>query len=163
MTPRRTFGTILVLSAFGLPIVAGANASLELDTPRVTEAARASSNAPSLRVATWNIDRGERLETISSELKQNAAGLVLLQEVDWNTMRGGKLDEAGELARRLGFNSAFGIEFEELSQERGQQAFIGQATLTQMKIRQARIWPTVLPSMSSSVAPGSGTVSLNLA
>ena len=139
MARRLGFVSVLMLTGFGLPVVGGAKASLELNTPRVTEAARAPSNATSLRVATWNIDRGEQLETISSELKQNAAGLVLLQEVDWNTTRGGKVDEASELARQLGFNSAYGIEFEELSQERGQQAFIGQATLTQMKIRQARI------------------------
>ena len=139
MTRRLAFGTVLMLTGFGLPVVGGANSSLEFDIPRVTEAARAPSNVTSLRVATWNIDRGEQLETISSELKQNAAGLVLLQEVDWNTIRGGKVNEASELARQLGFNSAYGIEFEELSQERGQPAFIGQATLTQMKIRRARI------------------------
>ena len=36
-------------------------------------------------------------------------------------------------------HAAFGIEFEELSQEEGSPAFIGQATLTRLPIRRARV------------------------
>jgi endonuclease/exonuclease/phosphatase family metal-dependent hydrolase len=46
---------------------------------------------------------------------------------------------AGQLARRLSLNLAYGIEFEELSQERGGPAFIGQATLTRLPVRRSRV------------------------
>lgn len=111
----------------------------DFDRPRLTLAARAHPRGAAFRVVTWNIDRGEHLETIASELAGNPAGLILLQEVDWNTVRGGNLDEAAKLATRLHLNSSYGIEFEELSQEREHQAFIGQATLTQMPIRRSRV------------------------
>jgi endonuclease/exonuclease/phosphatase family metal-dependent hydrolase len=47
------------------------------------------------------------------------------------------------LAERLGLNAAYGIEFEELSQERhaagGGAAYIGQATLTRLPLGQVRV------------------------
>ncbi len=93
----------------------------------------------SLRVLSWNVDRGERLNAIISELEHSPAELCLLQEVDSNTARAGNLDEATELAKRLHLNASYAIEFEELSQEHGQRAFIGQATLTRLPLRHARV------------------------
>ena len=93
----------------------------------------------SIRVATWNIDRGTELNTIASELAQNFADLLLLQEVDWNAVRSGRLDIAKALAERLHLNLSYAIEFEELSQERGGKAFIGQATLTRLPIMTSRV------------------------
>ncbi|RDJ93250.1 hypothetical protein B4Q13_23145, partial [Lacticaseibacillus rhamnosus] len=49
------------------------------------------------------------------------------------------LDVAAELARRLHLNLSYGIEFEELSQEHGHPAYIGQATLSRIPIRKSRI------------------------
>ncbi|MBV9083468.1 MAG: endonuclease/exonuclease/phosphatase family protein, partial [Acidobacteriaceae bacterium] len=93
----------------------------------------------SLRVVTWNIDRGERLGVVAAELQRNAADLLLLQEVDWNTARAGQVDVAAELAHSLHLNAAYAIEFEELGQERGDKAFIGQATLTRLPLRRSRV------------------------
>ena len=61
---------------------------------------------------------------------RNPADLYLLQEVDLHTRRAGNRDVAAELASRLRLNGAYAIEFEELSQESGRPAYIGQATLT---------------------------------
>lgn len=92
-----------------------------------------------ITVVTWNIDRGTHLETIGTELKNNPADLCLLQEVDWNAARSGQKDVAAELARKLNLNMAYGIEFEELSQEQGHPAYIGQATLSRFPIRRSRV------------------------
>jgi endonuclease/exonuclease/phosphatase family metal-dependent hydrolase len=93
----------------------------------------------SIRVATWNIDRGTQVATIGSELGKNPADLLLLQEVDWNAARSGRVDVAKVLADRLRLNLSYAIEFEELSQEHGGKAFIGQATLTRLPILASRV------------------------
>ena len=95
--------------------------------------------ATKARVLTWNIDRGTELEDVKRTLSGESAQLCLLQEVDWNTARTGERDVAGELARYLHMNFAYGIEFEELGQEHGQPAYIGQATLTTLPLRSSRI------------------------
>ncbi len=88
----------------------------------------------------WNIDRGTELGVIGSELEQNPADLLLLQEVDLNTARAQHKDVAAELAHRLGLNASFAPEFEELSQEQeGRPAYIGQATLTRLPVRRSRV------------------------
>jgi endonuclease/exonuclease/phosphatase family metal-dependent hydrolase len=92
-----------------------------------------------VRVVSWNIDRGVHLDVISSELKQEPADVLLLQEVDWNAARSGDADVAAELAHRLNLNMAYAIEFEELSQERAGHAYIGQATLSRFPIRRSRV------------------------
>lgn len=99
----------------------------------------ANGRLRSIRVATWNIARGEQYATIGVELKNNPADLLLLQEVDWNADRSGHVDIAKALADRLRLNLSYAIEFEELSQERGGKAFIGQATLTRLPIRASRV------------------------
>ena len=111
----------------------------DFDNPRQIVAFPADGRVHSIRLATWNIERGTQLPTISSELAENVADLLLLQEVDWNAARSGRLDVAKALADRLRLNLSYGIEFEELSQERGGKAFIGQATLTRLPIRTSRV------------------------
>ncbi|MBV9765180.1 MAG: endonuclease/exonuclease/phosphatase family protein [Acidobacteriaceae bacterium] len=93
----------------------------------------------SIRLVTWNIERGEQLSIISSELQRNSADLFLLQEVDWNANRSGQIDVGAALAERLRMNLSYAIEFEELGQEHGRPAFIGQATLTRMPIQNSRV------------------------
>lgn len=93
----------------------------------------------SIRIVSWNLDRGENLATVASELERNPGDLYLFQEVDWNTARAGQKDVALELSKRLRLNLSYAIEFEELSQERGHDAFIGQATLSRLPIRSSRI------------------------
>ncbi len=92
-----------------------------------------------LKVVSWNIDRGTDLAAIAAELRAQPADLLLLQEVDWNTRRTGRADVAGELAERLGINGVFAVEFEELGQESGAKAYTGQATLSRLPIRASRI------------------------
>lgn len=109
------------------------------DTARQILGFAADGKLGSIRIATWNIDRGTQLNTIASELSKNPSDLLLLQEVDWNDARSGHLDIAKALADRLQLNASYGIEFEELSQERGGKAFIGQATLTRLPIHSSRV------------------------
>ncbi len=111
----------------------------EFNRAREIKTIRPTGDVKSIRVLSWNIDRGTQLNLVSSEIASEPADLCLLQEVDWNTNRAGNKDVAAELAKHLHLNLAYGIEFEELSQERGQPAFIGQATLTRLAIRRSRI------------------------
>jgi len=106
----------------------------------IAQAAAVTGSVPqSIRVASWNIDHGSNLETICSELKRNPADLYLFQEVDKNALRSGQKDVAAELGKRLGMHVAYAAEFEELSQEHGGKAFIGQATLTSLPILKSRV------------------------
>lgn len=135
-------GLSLFASMFMLAGPTGAPTRLavsDFDKPREIQVAPPDDQLRSLRVISWNIDRGTRLNTIAEELVQDPGDLYLLQEVDWNTQRTHKADVGAELGRRLGMNLSYAIEFEELSQESGDQAFIGQATLTRLPIRKSRV------------------------
>jgi endonuclease/exonuclease/phosphatase family metal-dependent hydrolase len=110
-----------------------------LNTPREFHKGPPNSDLKSIRVMTWNIDHGARLDAIASAMTIHPADLCLLQEVDWNTERAARQDVATDLAQRLALNGAYAIEFEELSQEHGQPAFIGQATLTRLPILRSRV------------------------
>jgi endonuclease/exonuclease/phosphatase family metal-dependent hydrolase len=119
---------------------AGPRASAIFNTPREIHTAPANGGVRSIRIITWNIDRGTRVDAVASDLEKDPAGLYLLQEVDWGTMRTHNADIAAELAHMLHMNAAYGIEFEELGQERnGVTAYIGQATLTRLPIQQVRV------------------------
>ena len=137
--PFARFGVCAWYFAFVAMLSAAPVKVAELNTPRVVNLSPRSPHLKELRVVTWNIDHGGRLAQLGSELQKNPADLCLLQEVDWNDARSGEKDIAAELAHELQLNFAYGIEFEELSQERGRPAYIGQATLTRSPIRRARI------------------------
>lgn len=111
----------------------------DLDTPRVVTSFPSDPDLKQARVVTWNIDRGMHVATLAAELRKHPADLCLFQEVDWNDARSGDKDIAAELANELHLNFAYGIEFEELSQESGRPAYIGQAILTRLPIHRARI------------------------
>ena len=129
----------LVLEAQPPGSGASANLGPAFDTPREIKTVKAKDDLKSIRLVSWNIDRGTQLDLVASGLEREPADLCLLQEVDWNTLRSAERDVAAELARRLHLNLAYGVEFEELGQEHGRPAFIGQASLTRLPIRQARI------------------------
>lgn len=112
---------------------------LDFNAPREIKTVAPVADLKSVRVVSWNIDRGEQLGVVASELEHNPPDLCLLQEVDWNTIRAGNLDVGIELAKRLHLNMSYAIEFEELSQERGHPAYIGQATLTRLPIQKSRV------------------------
>jgi endonuclease/exonuclease/phosphatase family metal-dependent hydrolase len=78
-------------------------------------AASAGDPAPkALRVLTYNIHHGEGtdgkldLARIAGVVKTARPDVVALQEVDRNTTRTGKVDQAAELARLTGLHAAFG-------------------------------------------------------
>jgi len=119
--------------------IASSGLNSDFYTPREETFVPSADVSKSIRIVSWNIDRGEGLSLISAELSKNPADLYLFQEVDCNTKRGAYVDEAAELARRLKVNMAYAVEFEELSQEQGSPAYTGQATLTTLPIRKSRI------------------------
>ena len=98
---------------------------------------------PALRVAFWNIERGQQLELIRAALSDpahfrkmaeagqpvserdwkraeaelgelRAADIIILNEVDLGMKRSGYADVARELADATGMNHAFGVEFVEV-------------------------------------------------
>jgi len=93
-----------------------------------------------LRVVSWNIARGARVDRISDFLSSANADLILLQESDRNGRRTAYRNVARELAQKLGMNYAFGIEFQELAQgSESSPAYHGQATLSCWPLREPRI------------------------
>ncbi|MGA8030055.1 MAG: endonuclease/exonuclease/phosphatase family protein [Bryobacteraceae bacterium] len=111
----------------------------EFNAPREFKTVPADGNLKSIRVLSWNIERGEQVKVVSSELQRAPADLCLFQEVDWNAARTGQADIGEELAKRLHLNLSYAVEFEELGQEHGRQAFSGQATLTRLPILKSRV------------------------
>ena len=93
-----------------------------------------------LRLVSWNIERGRRLQAVSAALAREAPDILLLQEVDLNARRSGAVDIPDELARQLGMSYAFAAEFQELGQgTSGSPAYHGQAVLASSRIRSASI------------------------
>jgi|SRR5579862_1965400 len=93
-----------------------------------------------IRVINWNIERGLRLPEIIDFLDAQNADLLILQEVDLNARRTGRLNIAEEIARRIGMNYVFGCEFEELTQgSRTSPAYHGQATLSRWRLANPRV------------------------
>jgi endonuclease/exonuclease/phosphatase family metal-dependent hydrolase len=92
-------------------------------------------------LANWNIERGVRKEEILQAFRGRlAADLYILQEVDLHTRRTGYRNVAEEIARELGMNYVFGMEFEELAQRvAGGSAYQGQAVLSRFPIGQTRL------------------------
>ncbi len=111
----------------------------DVNTPRELRRVAGDGSIKTLRIVTWNIDHGDRLQQITSYLHRHEPDLLLLQEVDWNASRSGLKDVAFELARSLNLNASYGIEFEELSQEKDGAAYIGQATLTRLPLIKSRV------------------------
>ncbi len=115
----------------------------ESDTPRRVERVPGKGQTRQIKIVNWNIDHGDRFAEIEAELRRIGPDLCLLQEVDSNAARSGFKDVGFALADQLGMNAAYGVEFEELSQEKhekgGAAAYIGQATLTRLPLGQARV------------------------
>ncbi len=146
MSRRRVvllIATALFLGTFSFEVQSRSTAPVTLapvfNSPREIKSEPTIKNLRTARVVSWNIERGIALDTVRAELEKNPADLCLLQEVDWNTLRAKNLDVGAELSKHLHLNLSFGVEFEELSQEHGQPAYIGQATLTRLPIRRSRI------------------------
>lgn len=94
----------------------------------------------SIRVVSWNINRGLQLNEILDFLANASADLVLLQETDVNARRSQSRNIAREIARTLRMNYVFGCEFQELAQGNSDSpAYHGQATLSRLPLLESRI------------------------
>jgi endonuclease/exonuclease/phosphatase family metal-dependent hydrolase len=99
------------------------------------------SHAPRrIRVVSWNIARGCRLDEIAEFLVGANADLILLQEVDKHARRTAYRNIAEFLAQKLRLFYAFGIEFNELAQgSRDAPAHHGQVTLSRWPLCDSRV------------------------
>ena len=94
----------------------------------------------SLRILTWNIERGLQFPKILDFLRTVQADLLLLQEVDLRARRTRCRDVAAELAQALALNYVWGMEFQELSEgTAARPAYQGMATLSPWPISASRI------------------------
>jgi endonuclease/exonuclease/phosphatase family metal-dependent hydrolase len=94
----------------------------------------------SVRVVSWNIDRGSKLHKVIEFLAGAKADIILLQEVDVNCRRTHHLNVAREIAQKLAMNYVFGREFQELTQGSSTSpAYHGQATLSRWPLSNCRI------------------------
>ena len=94
----------------------------------------------SVRVVSWNIDRGSKLRSVIEFLAGEKADIVLLQEADLNARRTHHINVAREIAQKLAMNYVFGREFQELTQgTKTSPAYHGQATLSRWPLSNCRI------------------------
>ena len=99
-----------------------------------------SAPPETIRIVSWNINRGLRLNSVIEFLEWAAADLILLQEADRNARRTHGRNVAREIAQALAMNYVFGCEFQELAQgQNGTPAYHGQATLSRLPLSQSRI------------------------
>lgn len=75
----------------------------------------AVADARSLRIVSWNIERGYHPERIADALAQLQPDIACLQEVDWGNQRTGYRDVLQVLAERIGMVGLYGIEFLEIA------------------------------------------------
>ena len=100
----------------------------------------ASIGVGPLKIVTWNIERGVRLQKIATTLKALDPDIVLLQEVDRYCRRSGSLDVARELGRLLAMNWVSAGEFQEIGEAKGAPAATtGQAILSRAAISDAAV------------------------
>lgn len=84
-------------------------------SPKVQQTGTANAGAGTLKVMSYNIHHANPpsepgkidLEAIAKVIKDQKPDIVALQEVDVNTARSGKINEASMLALKLGFKSFF--------------------------------------------------------
>jgi endonuclease/exonuclease/phosphatase family metal-dependent hydrolase len=94
----------------------------------------------SIRVVSWNIDRGLKLSGVIEFLVGAKADIILLQEADLNARRTHHINVAKEIAQTLEMNYVFGREFQELTQgSKASPAYHGQATLSRWPLSNSRI------------------------
>lgn len=108
---------------------------------------------PILRVAAWNLERGRHWRE-AAQLWQEQPSLqridvLCLSEMDYGMARSGNYNTTRELARALGMNYAYGVEFLELSGGTPEEqhlyptadalAYHGNAILSRLPLRNVRL------------------------
>ena len=112
----------------------------EVETGTFASGRVVSKASDVIRVISWNIARGCRLDGVTEFLLNNKADLIILQETDRNSRRTLYRNIAKEIAQKLRTNYVFGIEFQELSQGSSPSpAYHGQATLSPWPLSKAHI------------------------
>ena len=114
----------------------------------VPEIHRSESKSPLLRsflrVAQWNIERGEKWDLILACLRDDPvlrwADVLLLNEADCGMARSGRRQVARCLAQELGMTMVFGPAYIELGEGTGgRESLQGNAVLTRYPVLDARI------------------------
>ena len=112
----------------------------QLERGSFSPANDAAEGLDSIRIVSWNINRGLQLNEVLEFLTEASADLILLQEVDVNARRTHRRNIAQEVAQTLQMNYVFGCEFEELTQgNHNSPAYHGKATLSRLPIAESRI------------------------
>lgn len=109
----------------------------------VHELAPAPAQAPeALGVLVFNMERGVHLAELGDFLEDCPAvrpfDVILANELDDGCVRSGGKNTALELAKRLGMNAAFGLEFIELVNGEDPKGFHGNAIFSRWPIRRAK-------------------------
>ena len=133
--------TAVLMAAVPANLASSAENHKTLSNRPITGAfATAGKQGLSIRVVSWNIDRGDHVDRIIRTLRKQRPSICLLQEVDLHDRRSRNHDIARRIAQTLSYNYAYGTAFEELSQQvDGHPAFQGQATLAMAPIVESRV------------------------
>lgn len=95
----------------------------------------------SLKVVVFNIERGMRFDATVDFMQTcpelQAADLILANELDDGCIRSGCQDVSANLAKALGMNYAFGLEFIELANPDDPKGFHGNAVFSRYPIKWA--------------------------
>jgi endonuclease/exonuclease/phosphatase family metal-dependent hydrolase len=93
-----------------------------------------------LRIVSWNIARGSKLNAVIEFLASTNADIIFIQEADRNTQRTNYRNIAREIAQKLKLHYVFGCEFEELAEgSEASPAHHGQATLSRWPVSHCSI------------------------
>ena len=115
-----------------------------------------------VRIVSWNINRGQRLNEVIEFLSATAADLILLQEADWNARRTHCRNVAREIAQALAMNYVFGCEFEELTQRQQREACLSWAgdalSVSPFKLAHPQVLSSVEFLASAMVHPAHKTL-----
>ena len=112
----------------------------QLETGSFASSAETHVPGGTIRVISWNMNRGQQLDGVLDFLRRTPADLVLLQEADVNARRTQCRHVAREIAQALGMHYVFGYEFQELTQgTRNSPAYHGQASLSRFPLSDSRV------------------------
>ena len=114
-----------------------------------------------VRIVTWNIERGYRINEIIKALKKENADIILLQEVDIGCKRTNMLDIGNEIANALQFQIIYGadcwhVNYEIYDKDMRFNALPhdgceGNAILTRFNVNEC--WPVHLPCVRNQYRP----------
>jgi endonuclease/exonuclease/phosphatase family metal-dependent hydrolase len=122
------------------PMMPGARLIKELEIGSFATSPFAREWPETLRIVSWNVNRGLQLNGIIEFLQSSSADLILLQETDVNARRTRHRNIPREIAQALRLNYIFGREFEELAQgTEASPAYHGQTTLSRLPLSNPRI------------------------